>query len=210
MTAKIPIIRTGKRKTCTKCGDLKFLREFSPSKNRKNHPDGHDYWCRECRREYMREEYRRIRKKPDGIFYCEGRIIKKEGCARSIYFGEQKTKDFIRKYPTTTNDDLAVEFGCSPRTIVRRARALGLEKDPEWMKDVHDANLAKMIRQNKICPHYDREAFLAAGEPHRFRKGHDNGLTHEQRSENMRKAWKTRRRNMRRKKYNEQQQEDVV
>ena len=210
MTAKIPIIRTGKRKTCTKCGELKFLRDFYVRKNRKNFPDGYDCWCKECRRQQKREEFQRNRKKPDGIFSYNGRLMEKHGCSRAIYFGEQKTKDFIRKYSTTTNDDLALEFGCSPRTIVRRARAMGLEKDISWMKAKHDANLAKMIRLHKACPHYDRESFLAAGAPYRFRKGHDSGLTHEQRSERMKKAWETRRRNMRRKKYNEQQQEDVV
>ena len=203
MTAKISIIRIGKRKTCTKCGELKFLHEFYTSKDRRNYPDGYSYWCKECSRTYKREEYRRNRKKPDGVFSYGGRAMMHKGTAVSVYWGEERTRQFRQEFPTTTNADLAVEFGCSVRTIVRRAREMGLEKDPQWMRDMHNANLAKMIRLNKACPHYDRESLLAAGARHRYRKGVGNGLTHEQLSENMKKAWETRKRNMRRKKFNQ-------
>lgn len=191
------IIRTSRRKTCTKCGELKFLHNFYRSKNKKNHPDGYDNYCKECRKELGRDKYARLYKKPDGIFSYNGRTMKHQGCGLSIYWGEDKIRDFKRKYPFHTNAELAIDFGCSERTITRRARELGLEKDSQWIKEKHDYNLRKMIRQNKISPHYNREAFLKAGEPYRFVKGSDNGLTSEKRSEAAKKAWETKHKKMR-------------
>lgn len=37
-----------------------------------------------------------------------------------------------RIFPTTKNEDCAIEFGVSPRTVIRKARELGLTKNEEW------------------------------------------------------------------------------
>ena len=184
------IIKTRMRKTCTCCGEVKFKREFYRRKDLKNFPDGYDSRCKECRRRQKREAYR---KKPDGLTYVGGRVMEHKGYALRIYWSDESKKKFTRLYPTTTNDDLAIEFGCSLRTIVRRARELGLEKDAEWLHRKWDKN-------RKLCyrkPNQDITAFLEAGKKHRFKKGTGNILTPEQRSEMMRKAWVTRRRKQR-------------
>ena len=41
-----------------------------------------------------------------------------------------------RHFPTTLNDELAGCLGVSPRTLVRKTRELGLQKDPQWLSQV--------------------------------------------------------------------------
>lgn len=193
------VIRTGKRKTCTKCGELKFLRDFYPVRNNpKSYPDGRDHYCKECRKIAYREKYARTRKKPDGVFSYNGRAMERKGSVLKIYWGEERTKDFKRMFPFHTNAELAIAFCCSERTIDRRAKEMGLEKDSVWLENMRKRNAQIMIRHNRAHPHYDREAFLAGGMPYRFVKGHaNNHMTKEMRSEAAKKAWITKKRKAR-------------
>lgn len=186
----IEIIRTSKRKTCTCCGQLKFKREFYKRKDLKSFPDGYDSRCKECRRRQRREVYHR---RPDGLHSVNGRCVEHIGYSLRIYWTNDMKKKFMQLYPVNTNDDLAVEFCCSVRTIVRRAREMGIEKDSEWLHAKWDEN-RKLIYHN---PNQDFTAFFEAGKKHQFKKGVGNGLTPEQRSDIMRKAWVTRHRNQR-------------
>lgn len=54
-----------------------------------------------------------------------------------------------RYFPTTKNKELAELIGVSERTIVRKARELGLEKDAEWQKN--------MSRNNGFYGYYGNE-----------------------------------------------------
>ena len=63
--------------------------------------------------------------------------------------------DYLRKhYPTTLNEELAGCLGVSQRTMIRKARELGLEKDPEWLAAVWDERrqLAHVISKRKGYP----------------------------------------------------------
>lgn len=187
------IIRTKNRKTCTGCGQIKFKSEFYRMSNHKNFPDGYDCRCKECRRKENRERHR---KKPDGLYSINGRTMQREGRVLRIYWGEEAIKKFKRLFPTTTNEELAIEFLCSERTIIRRARKLGLEKDPEWMAANWEIN-RKLTYRN---PNRDYTTQIECLKKYRFKKGVGNDkLSSKQRSEAAKKAWVTKRRNMRRK-----------
>ena len=122
--------------------------------------------------------------------------------------------DYLRRhYPTTLNEELAGCLGVSQRTMIRKARELGLEKDPEWLRDVWDERrkLAHIIIKRKGYPggFVKGQRANPAGE---FKPGHKP--TEEQRAkkseamrkwyrmnplkakEKARKAWETRRKRM--------------
>jgi hypothetical protein len=113
-----------------------------------------------------------------------------EGYSHTIYWSDDTKKKFQRLFPYTKNEDLAIEFDCSARTISRKARQMGLEKDPKWLHKVWDAN-RKLTYHN---PNQDLTNFLEAGKKYQFRKGIGSGHTKEQRSEIMKKVWAKKRR----------------
>lgn len=161
-----------RKKNCTKCGQQLWLRDFYKFGRSKDHPDGYDCRCKACRRKEKREWYTRNRKKPDGLFRnARGQLVEHKGNSTKLTWGELRTQDFRRLFPVTKNEDLAIEFGCSPRTIVRKARQMGLKKDPQWLKGVWDKNRVLAIGFVKIHgPIFDREKLIEAGKPYRFRK----------------------------------------
>lgn len=72
---------------------------------------------------------------------------KKRKSTPRITWLPQAVADFKVKYPTCFNSDLAIEFKCDVRTILRKAREFGLEKTPDFMK----ANKAEIIRRSLIA-----------------------------------------------------------
>lgn len=161
-----------RKKTCTSCHRYLYLGQFYKYAISKNHPDGYDCRCKECRRKEKREEYARKRKKPDGIFLNNrGQQVHHSGYSVRLSWGEMRMQDFKRLFPRMKNEDLAVEFGCSTRTVVRRARELGLEKDPLWLSRQWDENRRLANGVNKICGiKYDYEQLIQVGMPYRFKK----------------------------------------
>lgn len=163
-----------KKKHCTKCGRYLYLGQFYKFCRSKNHPDGYDCRCKECRRKEKRDEYARKRKTPDGIkINAEGRAVDKQGCSVRLYWSAEKIKDFKRLFPFHTNEDVAIDMECSVRTVVRRARELGLKKDPVWLQGVWNKNRLLAHAINKICGNKaDLTNFIEGGKPHRFKPGH--------------------------------------
>ena len=49
--------------------------------------------------------------------------------------------DMRRLFPTTRNDELAGVLGLAVRTVVRKAREMGLEKDKEWLRTIWKTNI---------------------------------------------------------------------
>lgn len=79
-------------------------------------------------------------RKPDGVRYHAyyGRIMEKQGYATRIHWSKQMI-DYLRQhFPNTLNEELAGCLGVSQRTMIRKARELGLEKDQEWLSAVWD------------------------------------------------------------------------
>lgn len=188
-----------RKKTCPGCGQHLYLGQFYRRHDPKNFPDGYDCRCKQCRRKEKHEEYVRSRKVPDGIrLNANGQAVEHRGNSTRLYWGEQKIKDFRRIFPVNTNEDVAIDMGCSVRTVVRRAREMGLEKDPYWLQNVWNKNRKLAHGINKICGNSaNLTNFIEGGKAHRFTSENhpSRSMTPEQRSAVVRKAWATRRRN---------------
>lgn len=70
------------------------------------------------------------------------------------------TDDLKRLFATTKNEDLAEIIGVSPRTLIRKARQLGLTKDQQW-------------QHNNVMSHLKMAAFESRrlGYPGHIKKG---------------------------------------
>jgi hypothetical protein len=78
-----------------------------------------------------------------------------------------------QKYSTEYNKVLAKQLGISWRTLVRKARELGLEKEPNFIEK-RRADIVKMIAKvRKPSPLQARKGFVVPNsEQYRFKKGH--------------------------------------
>lgn len=147
-----------RKKVCPKCGRKLWLRDFYRRKN------GYlSYSCKECERASKNEEYRRNRKVPDGqkIDPKTGRIIEHKGARSSIYWTGNMLSLLKRHFSNTKNEEMAEMLGVSPRTVIRKARELRLEKNPVWLKGVQ--------REHGILGHCVSKKM---GYPGGFAKGH--------------------------------------
>ena len=156
-------------------------------------------------------------RKPDGVFYDpkKRRLMEHNRYAKRIYWTKDML-DYLRShFATTFNEELAACIGVSQRTMVRKARELGLHKKPEWLAAVWDEHrmIGQAVCKSKGYPGSFQKGNRAnpAGE---FKPGHR--LTDEQtakKSDKMRrwyrlhpaeakakamKGWETRRRNRQR------------
>lgn len=52
--------------------------------------------------------------------------------------------DLRRMFPRTKNEDIVDRLGVSMRTMIRKARELGLRKDERWMHAIHQERLRMM------------------------------------------------------------------
>lgn len=76
----------------------------------------------------------------DGIFFNEklGRIVEHKGRSTRIHWSKDML-DFLRSnFAITLNDELAGCLGVSLRTMLRKARELGLQKDRRWLSGIWD------------------------------------------------------------------------
>lgn len=89
-----------------------------------------------------------------------GRVMEHKGYATSIFWSKQMIDFLKRHYATTPNEELAGWLGVSVSTTIRKARQLGLQKNPEWQSN--------LSRQHCKLAH---AAALKAGNPGRFKKG---------------------------------------
>lgn len=101
-------------------------------------------------------------KKKDGLFYSpeRGRVMEHRGYATRIFWNKQMLDDLRRMFPTTLNEELAGFLCVSQRTMVRKARELGLVKDPRWLRDIWE--------ERRKWAHM---ASAAQGHPGGFQKG---------------------------------------
>lgn len=184
-----------RKKVCTGCGRYLWLRDFYKLAKSKNHPDGYDCRCKECRRKEKNDEYARKYKVPDGIRRDKrGNLVEKNGNSVRLYWSDAKIALFKRIFPYHTNEDVAIDMECSVRTVVRRARELGLQKDQRWLQEVWNNNRRIAHAVNKICgTKADLTNFIKSGIQHRFKSGRTENP--EQKAARIAKAVETRRRN---------------
>lgn len=125
-------------KTCPKCGRKLWLRDFYKDKETKT---THSY-CKNCERKMKRVEYNRNRKKPDGIFMHQsyGRLMEHRGLSLRIHWSGNMLSILRREFPRTKNEELAEMLGVSSRTVIRKARELGIEKDVDFVRSVWNEN----------------------------------------------------------------------
>ena len=95
-------------------------------------------------------------RKKDGLYHDPktGRTWQHEGYATRIYWSTAMLDYLRRHFPTTLNDELAECLGVSPRTMIRKARELGLEKDPVWLRQVWEERrmMAHVVSRRKGYP----------------------------------------------------------
>ena len=165
-----------RKKVCPHCGRKLWLRDFYKLKS-----GAYASWCNDCQRANKRDWYNRTRKMSDGLRYdsATGRTIEKEGIARRIHWNGQMLSDLHRLFPTWKNQELAEYIGVSVRTLIRKARELGLQKDRKWLLGIWNKHraLARFEARRKGYPGGFQER-PEAGAPYRFQKGHQ--LTPEQ------------------------------
>ena len=127
-----------------------------------------------------------------GIYYNEkmGRIMEHNGYTTRIFWNAQMLDYLRRHYPTTLNEELAGCLGVSKRTMIRKARELGLQKDPGWLAAVWEERrrLAHVISKRKGYPGGFRkgEHTNPAGE---FKPGHKLSDEERARKSEQMKRW---------------------
>lgn len=137
-----------RKKICPKCGRKLWLRDFYKTANG---------WvssaCKECTRQEKRDEYARNRKVPNRLYQdpVTGRLMEHKDYSTKINWSPYMIERLTNKYATTKNEDLAIDLNVSPRTVIRKARELGLEKDRGWMQAHARKNCQTMRILNKCC-----------------------------------------------------------
>ena len=145
-----------RKKICPKCGRNLWLRDYY-----RQATGWLSSYCKECTRAAKREEYARNRKVPNRLYQDDkGRLVEHKDCSTKLHWSEYMEQKLKRLFPTTKNDDLAIEFNMSPRTVIRKAREMGLEKDKAWMQ----ANARKNCQ-------YMRVVNMCVGNSGQFKKG---------------------------------------
>lgn len=95
-------------------------------------------------------------KKRDGIYFNEkmGRVVEHRGYSTRIFWNPEMLTYLRRHFPTTLNEELAGCLGVGVRTMIHKARELGLVKDPAWLKAQWDERrkLAHIASKRKGFP----------------------------------------------------------
>ena len=142
---------------CKYCGKDKPPDAFRPNNKSR---------CRECWREYDNACHKiKSKKRTPGVPFIDhsnGKLyIPAEGRGRKIYWNSTMLHDLKAYFSDTPNDELAGILGVSKRTMIRKARELGLEKSKEFM--------AKYSREGQLMA---RIANKRNGNSGMYRKGH--------------------------------------
>ena len=100
--------------------------------------------------------HKRHPQKPPQTFYSEkhGRIVTRDHMATRIFWSKDML-DYLRDhFATTFNEELAGCLGVSQRTMIRKARELGLQKDNNWLANVWNQRRmwARMASRRKGYP----------------------------------------------------------
>jgi hypothetical protein len=160
----------------------------------------------------MGEEIMAYEKKEDGVFWHPGygRVMEHRGYGTRIHWSESML-DYLRThYARTINQELCDHLCMSQRTMARKARELGLQKDRQWLTEVWNERrkLAHMIarakgypgkfepgdERGKACQYKKGHRLTAEQEAKRVAAVHEWAKRHRKETrERMLKAWETRR-----------------
>ena len=156
-----------RKKNCPMCRQNLWLHDFYKCAS------GYSSHCKECIRKEKRLKYALKRKVPDGRFLhkTKDRLVEHNGYSTSILWSGNMLSLLQRYFSTTRNEELAELVGVSSRTLVRKARELGLAKDPVWLKKIY--NLTRLTAQAESKRKGHPGAFKKGnkiGEKYRFQK----------------------------------------
>lgn len=102
-----------------------------------------------------------------------GLIYRTEGQRTFIYWTPQMIDWLKRYFPTNINQEIAEELGVSPRTMLRKARELGLKKDQEWLYKIREERRLMAAAKSKRLGHPGCfKPGCRVGEKYWFKKGH--------------------------------------
>lgn len=111
----------------------------------------------------------------DGTFYSakHGRIVVHHGYSVRIHWNKDMLDYLKQHYATTLNDELAGCLGVSRRTMIRKARELGLQKDKTWLASVWEErrNMATVESKRKGYPGGFHKG-VRSNPDGEFKKGH--------------------------------------
>lgn len=81
-------------------------------------------------------------------------------------------EELIHRFPIHFNKDIAKDLGISWRSVVRKARELGLEKNADFFDKNRPEMVKRILRVRKINPKQCGKGFVIPNsEPHRFKPG---------------------------------------
>lgn len=141
------VAKKKRKKICPRCGKKLWLRDFY--RNKKNGVTSS--YCKECMKEVKNEEYAAKRKKPDGVLMhgSYGRLMEHDGFSTRIYWSGNMLSVLRRYFPNTKTEEVAEMLGVSRRTVIRKARELGLEKESGFLKKAWDENRLLALAASK-------------------------------------------------------------
>lgn len=111
----------------------------------------------------------------EGIRYSEkhGRVVVHHGYATWVFWNKDMLDYLKQHFATTLNEELAGCLGVSPRTMIRKARELGLQKDEKWLAAVWEERrkMATVESKRKGFPSGFKKGVHSNPEGE-FKKGH--------------------------------------
>jgi len=120
----------------------------------------------------MPSKYEPVR---EGTFYSakHGRIVVHHGYSVRIHWSKDMLDYLKQHYHTTLNEELAGCLGVSPRTMIRKARELGLQKDEKWLAAVWEERrkMATVESKRKGYPGGFKKG-VRSNPDGEFKKGH--------------------------------------
>lgn len=136
-----------KNKTCSKCGKKLPHEDFYKYNNGTCHSK-----CKHCENQERKERYQELSQKKQGVrFHPQlNRLVVHNGYSVRIYWTGDMISILRRYFPNTKTEEVAEMIGVSPRTVIRKARELGLRKDLEFVQQVWNENRMLAQASNKI------------------------------------------------------------
>ena len=90
----------------------------------------------------------------------------------SLYWDYNMLYALRKYYPNTPTDEVAGMCGVSVRTLIRKANALGIKKDPKWLEERQNRGLRMMKFLNRSRPNLGTFKKGMAPTATSFKKGH--------------------------------------
>lgn len=126
-----------KTKTCTKCYKIKLISEFNKQKKAK---DGHSYWCKECVKEYQKENKKKIKKQKKRYYLKNKEKFIKKVKKWNKEHREKRTK-YMQKYYQDNKEKL--------KQSAKKYREKYKEEYVEYMKKYRNSHKKVMKKYLK-------------------------------------------------------------